>query len=59
METYHGKCCTTTRNVGKSSIRLMLAHLLSESGKSFVNFGDANLHYSTFSLSLEISNQCD
>lgn len=59
METYQGKFCAITGSAGKSSTRLMLAHLLSESGKSFGNFGNANLHYSTFSLSLEISNQYD
>ncbi|EOU15063.1 Mur ligase family protein [Enterococcus pallens] len=59
METYQGKFCAITGSAGKSSTRLMLAHLLSEAGKSFGNFGNANLHYSTFSLSLEISNQYD
>lgn len=59
METYQGKFCAITGSAGKSSTRLMLAHLLSEEGSSFGNFGNANLHYSTFSLSLEISNQYD
>ena len=56
---YHGKFCTITGSAGKSSTRLMLSHLLSESGKSFGNFGNSNLHYSTFSLSLEINDRYD
>ncbi|MBO0458489.1 hypothetical protein JZO77_17280 [Enterococcus hulanensis] len=59
MSTYQGKFCTITGSAGKSSTKLMLTHLLSETGKSFGNFGNANLHYSAFSLSLEINNQYD
>lgn len=57
MTHYHGKFCTITGSAGKSSTRLMLAHLLCNSGKSFGNFGNSNLHYSTFSLTLEMNDQ--
>ncbi|WP_083590975.1 Mur ligase family protein, partial [Enterococcus pallens] len=59
IENYDGKFCAITGSAGKSSTRLMLNHLLSDSGKSFGNFGNANLHYSTFSLTLEVNNQYD
>lgn len=59
MTHFHGKFCTITGSAGKSSTRLMLEHLLSDTGKSFGNFGNSNLHYSTSSLSLEISDQYD
>lgn len=59
MRNYKGKFCTITGSAGKSSTRLILSHLLSSKGKVFENFGNSNSHYSTFSLSQEISNRYD
>lgn len=59
IENYNGNFCAITGSAGKSSTRLMLTHLLKDSGKSFGNFGNANLHYSTFSLTLEVNNHYD
>ncbi|MBO0458487.1 hypothetical protein JZO77_17270 [Enterococcus hulanensis] len=58
-EIYSGKFITITGSAGKSSTRLMLSHLLKDSGKIFENYGNANLHYPTFGLSLEINDAYD
>jgi len=59
MENYHGKFCTITGSAGKSSTRLILSHLLSSKGETFGNIGNANLHFPTLELSLEINDQYD
>ncbi|MGL9727574.1 Mur ligase family protein [Enterococcus sp. DIV0756] len=59
MGNYHGKFCALTGSVGKSSTRLILEHLLKNEGNILANMGNANLHYPTFSLSVEINDQYD
>lgn len=59
MENYHGKFCAVTGSAGKSSTRLILSHLLRKKRKVFENFGNANLHYPTLGLSLEIHDHYD
>lgn len=59
MENYHGKFCAITGSAGKSSTRLILAHLLGSSNEVLENFGNANLHYPTLGLSLEINDNYD
>lgn len=58
-EIYKGKLIGITGSAGKSSTRLMLSHLLGDTGKVLENYSNANLHYPTFSLSLEINNSYD
>lgn len=58
-EVYQGKFIPITGSAGKSSTRLMLSHLLKDTGKVFENYGNVNLHYPTFGLSLEINNTYD
>lgn len=58
-EAYKGKFVTITGSAGKSSTRLMLSHLMKEEGKIFENYGNANLHYPTFGLSLEMNHTYD
>lgn len=55
-EVYRGAVIPITGSAGKSSTRLMLSHLLKDTGKVFENYGNVNLHYPTFGLSLEINN---
>lgn len=59
MGNYHGKFCALTGSVGKSSTRLILEHLLKDEGNVLANMGNANLHYPTFSLSVEINDRYD
>ena len=56
---YHGKFCAITGSVGKSSTRLVLDHLLKDEGNILGNVGNANLHYPTFSMSVEINDWYD
>ncbi|MGX7184479.1 Mur ligase family protein [Enterococcus pallens] len=58
-EAYQGKFIPITGSAGKSSTRLMLSHLLENTGKIFENYGNVNLHYPTFGLSLEINSTYD
>ncbi|MGG5333227.1 Mur ligase family protein [Enterococcus sp. AZ163] len=59
MWNYHGKFCALTGSVGKSSTRLIMEHLLKDEGTILANMGNANLHYPTFSLSVEINDNYD
>nr|WP_242551156.1 Mur ligase family protein [Enterococcus hulanensis] len=58
-EIYKGKLIGITGSAGKSSTRLMMSHLLKDEGSVWENYSNANLHYPTFSLSMEISNNYD
>lgn len=59
VNNYHGKFCAITGSVGKSSTRLILDHLLKDEGELLGNIGNANLHYPTFSLTVEINDTYD
>lgn len=58
-EIYKGKSIGITGSAGKSSTRLMMSHLLGDTGTVLENLSNANMHYPTFSLSLGISNNLD
>lgn len=58
-ECFRGKTIGITGSAGKSSTRLILSHLLSDKGNVLENISNANLHYPTFSLSMDMGKNYD